>query len=79
VHGRQQLDYQRSYHCCYASRRQGRRYRHTHEAVVAHCGPALMQVASVPGVFSSALGDLGYILRSPELSRIEQMVRFIQE
>jgi len=79
VQGRQQLDYQRSYHCCYASRRRGRRYRHTHEAVVAHCGPALMQVASVPGVFRRALGDVGYVLRSPDLSRIEQMVRFIQE
>jgi len=33
----------------------------------------------VPGVFSSALGDVGYVLRSPDLSRIEQMVRFIQE
>lgn len=79
VQGRQQLNYQRSYHCCYASRRQDRHYRHTREAVVAHCGTALMQVASVPGVFSSALGDVGYVLRSPKLSRIEQMVRFIQE
>jgi hypothetical protein len=79
VNGRRHLDYRRTHHCCYASRRHGRRYRHGHEQVVARCGPALMQVASVPGVFSSALGDLGYIVRAPELAEIEELVRFIQQ
>ena len=79
VTGRSRIDYERSYHCCYAGRRQGRSYRHTHEAVLKHCGPALMSVVRVPGIFSSALGDVGYIFRYPEEQQIMEMVQFIRE
>ncbi len=79
VTGRNRLEYQRDYHCCYAGRRQGNRYRQRHEAVVERCGTALMNVVSVPGVFSSALGDVGYIFRYPEVKEMMQMVQFIQK
>jgi hypothetical protein len=39
----------------------------------------MLQVESVPGVFSSALGDIGYIFRSPDLSQIMDIVHFIHE
>jgi hypothetical protein len=79
VAGRNRLDYERAYHCCYAGRREGRRYRQTHEAVVKRCGDALMNVVSVPGVFSSALGDVGYIFRHPEQEKMMEIVQFIHE
>ncbi len=79
ITGQNRFDYQRAYHCCYASRRQGKRYRQRHETVVESCGTALMNVVSVPGVFSSALGDVGYIFRYPEQQEMMQMVQFIQE
>ncbi|MFO8083707.1 MAG: carboxylate--amine ligase [Desulfobacterales bacterium] len=79
VFGRNRLDYRLAYHCCYASRRQGRRYRQSHEEVVNRCGAALMNVVSVPGVFSSALGDVGYIFRYADQQEMIQMVQFIQE
>jgi hypothetical protein len=79
VNGRNRLDYQRTYHCCYAGRRRGRHYRQVHEAVVERCGAALMSVVSVPGVFSSALGDVGYIFRYPDQQEMKQMVQFIHE
>jgi hypothetical protein len=36
-------------------------------------------VQSVPGVFSSALGDIGYIFRSKSLDEILEIVRFIHQ
>ncbi len=79
VHGTAPLVYQRKYHCCYASRRNTYQYRNSHEAVMAHYAPYMVQTVSVPGVFSSALGDFGYIFRSPDMAQIEEIVRFIQE
>jgi hypothetical protein len=71
------LDYTRKYHCCYASRKHQRAYRHSHEEIMTRFGAAIMQVASVPGVFSSALGDIGYIFRSAQLEVIEEIINFI--
>jgi hypothetical protein len=39
----------------------------------------MLQVQSVPGVFSSALGDIGYIFRSDTLEETMDAVRFIHE
>ncbi|MGB7919717.1 MAG: hypothetical protein WCF40_06635 [Desulfobacterales bacterium] len=40
-------------------------------------GHVMQEVVQVPGVFSSALGDIGYIFRSPEMEEIETVVEFI--
>jgi predicted ATP-grasp superfamily ATP-dependent carboligase len=77
VEGRLELDYTRKYHCCYASRKNNLSYRHAHEEIMARFGKRIVQVASVPGVFSSALGDVGYIFRSPDLAEIEDITRAI--
>ncbi len=71
------LDYTRKYHCTYASRKNGIAYRHSHEAVMARFNTEIVKVARVPGVFSSALGDMGYIFRSPEPERVEAITAFI--
>ena len=79
VHHRAELSYARPYHCCYASRKSGLPYRHGHEEIMHRHGRLILQVEQVPGVFSSALGDIGYIFRSPDLDRIEEVVQFIHE
>jgi hypothetical protein len=79
MHGTAPLLYARKYHCCYASRRNTYQYRNSHDAVMARYAPYMVQTVSVPGVFSSALGDSGYIFRSPDMDLIEEIVRFIQE
>lgn len=79
VHGRADLDYRRAYHCCYASRKHHTRYAHSHEEILARFGQLMLQVESVPGVFSSALGDIGYIFRSPDMEQITEVIRFIHE
>ena len=47
--------------------------------ILARFGHLMLQVQSVPGVFSSALGDVGYIFRSDTLDEIMDVVRFIHE
>jgi hypothetical protein len=79
MHRRTELPYERKYHCCYASRKNNRQYRHKHEEIVSRYGKFVVLVASVPGVFSSALGDIGYIFRSTTLDDIYEIVKFIHE
>jgi len=68
----------RKYHCCYASRKKEHRYRFSHQQILAEYGPFIVQTAHVPGIFSSALGDIGYIFRSPHLEDIRMITTFIQ-
>jgi hypothetical protein len=79
VHNRTDLNYERSYHCCYASRKTRQRYEHSHEDILSRYGAWMVQIESVPGVFSSALGDIGYIFRSRRLDEILEIVDFIHQ
>jgi len=78
VSDNRRLDYRRKYHCCYASRKNAIAYAHPHEDIIARYDRKLVQVESVPGVFSSALGDIGYIFRSERLGEILEIAAFIQ-
>lgn len=71
------LDYSRKYHCTYASRKNGIHYRNGHEEIIARFNVEIVNVVSVPGVFSSALGDVGYIFRSEEMARVQEITDFI--
>ena len=77
VHHQTELPYTRRYHCCYTSRKNNQRYLYGHEDIMARYGEFMVQVASVPGVFSSALGDIGYIFRSVKLDDIFEITTFI--
>jgi hypothetical protein len=39
----------------------------------------MVQIESVPGVFSSALGDVGYIFRSKNLTGMLEIVNYIHK
>lgn len=69
----------RPYHCAYIGRKNGKPYKHSHEQICAELGNALMHHEPISGVFSAALGNYGYLIRSPELSEIERMAAYIQE
>jgi len=79
VHHRTDLNYKRDYHCCYASRKDNQRYAYSHEDILSHYSAFMVQIESVPGVFSSALGDIGYIFRSKRLDEMMEIVRFIHQ
>ncbi len=42
-------------------------------------GSCILEVQSVPGVFSTALGDIGYIFRTEYESEIMEITSFIHE
>jgi len=77
VHRRSEIPFTRKYHCCYASRKNSYHYLYGHEDIMARYGDFMVQVASVPGVFSSALGDIGYIFRSADWDDIFEIVNYI--
>ena len=79
VHHRTAINYTRDFHCCYASRKFNRRYTHSHEDILTRYGRFMVQVESVPGIFSRALGDIGYIFRSPNLDEILEIAQFIHQ
>jgi hypothetical protein len=72
-------DYSRKYHCCYVGRKYNRHYAHTHEHIVSALGVNLIHHTSISGVFSAALGDYGYLVRSPVMSEIYNMAELIQK
>jgi hypothetical protein len=77
VHGRTKPVARRPYYCCYASRKDGLAYAHSHGEILDRYGAFMCQVATVPGVFSSALGDIGYIFRSESVEDIDEITHFI--
>jgi hypothetical protein len=79
VHNRFTSDYDRKYHCCYISRKYTRPYLHPHEQVVAKLGDKLIHHERISGIFSAALGDYGYLVRSPEMEDIYTMVDYVQK
>ena len=68
----------RPYHCCYIGRKSNRQYRHTHNQIVEKFGAKLVHHEQISGVFSAALGNYGYLLRSPDINEIHFMAEYIQ-
>ena len=80
VHNRFTADYSRPFHCCYVGRKWNRTYTHTHEEIVQAFGECcLVNNEPISGIFSPALGNHGYLVRSPELDEIIYMANFIQQ
>ena len=78
VNDERTLDYTLKYHCTYASRKNGISYLNSHDDIMARFNVEIVKVVNVPGVFSSALGDLGYIFRAGEMTRTQEITDFIQ-
>ncbi len=79
VHDERKLDYTRKYHCTYASRKNGIPYKNSHEEIISRFKEEIVNVVSVPGVFASALGDVGYIFRTEALAQGQAISAFIHE
>ena len=78
VHGRFEAQVSRPYACLYVSRRDGRRYSLAHEDVMREFGPLIVHQARMDSVFSAAIGDQGYLLRSPQLAPLIEAAQRIQ-
>ncbi len=78
VHNHFSAKFSRPYHCAYIGRKFNRNYIHSHEEVLAEVGARICHHEPISGVFSAALGDYGYLIRTPEQDEIIQMAKFIQ-
>ncbi len=71
--------YSRPYHVCFACRRYRYDYIHSHEDVMVKYGSMIPTHQPILGAWSAALGDFGYLIRSPELETVIEAAKFIQE
>lgn len=78
VNNRFEAKYSRPYHCCYVGRKQNKKYLYTDEEIYRRYSSEIVAREPISGVFSTALGNTGYIVRSPELARVIEIAEFIQ-
>jgi biotin carboxylase len=76
--GTTDLQYSRKHFCCFIGRKLKYSYVHSHEQVLAFCGSRIAHHQPIQPIFRTAMGDYTYIVRSPDLEEIRQMVEFIQ-
>lgn len=73
THNRFTAHYSRPYHCCYAGRKYKRRYALNHEEVLTRFAGQIVHHEAINGLFSVAMGDYGYLFRSPSLEEIKSI------
>jgi hypothetical protein len=79
VRGSASFQTHRPYFVAYVGRKNSKVYRYDHHSVLNACGENLCYHEPIQGVFSPALGNYGYLIRSPELDEIMQLVEYIQK
>jgi biotin carboxylase len=72
-------DYARPYHCSYVGRRLQNRYCHSHEEILGTVGHLIPHHERINSTFGVALGDYGYLVRSPDIEEIHTTARYILE
>lgn len=68
----------RPYNVLYASRRDGRTYVMSHDEVLAEFGSLIVHESRMERVLASAMGDHGYVMRSPDLEPLIVAAQRIQ-
>jgi hypothetical protein len=67
----------RPYFCAYIGRRLNRPYLHPHSEVITAFPRLLVHHEQICGVFTPAIGDYGYLLRSPDLGELSKAADWI--
>jgi hypothetical protein len=68
---------ERPYYCGYVGRRNNREYLHPHNEVIASFPQHLVHYEPISGIFSSAIGDYGYLIRSPDWDELSDISAWI--
>ena len=79
VNNRFEAQYSRPYHCCYIGRKAHKNYCHTNDEIIQKFGEKIVHHEPINSIFSNALGNYGYLVRSPKLEDIFEMAKFIHE
>ena len=78
LHNRFSSQYSRPFHCCYIGRKNNKPYKHTHREILTRYKDFIVANEEISGVFSAALGNYGYLVRSPELNEVIAIADFVQ-
>lgn len=73
------MAYQRKYHVGYIGRKRNRSYRHSHDDILQNYSDLIVHHQQMSEVLEPVLGNYGYIARSPELTRIFEVIEFIHQ
>jgi len=79
VHNRFEAVWSRPYFCGYIGRKYSKRYTHGHDEVLSELGGLLVHHEPMNSIFRQAIGDYGYLVRSPNEDEILAAVRFVHE
>ncbi len=72
-------DWNRPYHVAYVGRKESKSYRYTHSEILKMFENKIASHESISGVFAPALGNYGYLLRTPDLEELLHIATVIQE
>jgi len=73
------FSYSRPYYCAYIGRKNELTYAHHHGEIISQFGNRIVYFQSIEGVFRGAIGDFGYLVRSPDLTEVLAMAAFIRQ
>jgi len=79
LHNRFSTSYSRPYHSAYIGRKFHLPYAHTHDEIMSRYENMVLHHESIAGIFSSALGNYGYLVRSSNMEEIKAIADYIQE
>jgi hypothetical protein len=71
--------WQRKYHVGYAGRKDSRRYAHPYDAVRHAFGRLVVHHEQINSAFRKAIGDEGYVFRSPDLGELQAALQYALE
>ncbi|KAB2952259.1 ATP-grasp domain-containing protein [Heliorestis acidaminivorans] len=77
VEGTLPLHYTRKYHCAYIGRKNNKSYALTHEEILREYGHKIPYHCDINPAFTRAIGDYGYLFRSPHLEEIKETIDHI--
>jgi predicted ATP-grasp superfamily ATP-dependent carboligase len=77
VHGTAELASPRPYAVLWAGRKDGRTYRLHHDDVLLRFSSLIVHSERIPDVFALAIGNVGYLLRGPDLEPLQAAAREI--
>ncbi len=69
----------RPYHVIYIGRRNNKPYKHAHQDVMGAFPGKIVHYEPISGIFASAIGDYGYLARSPDLDEVVQIAEWALE
>ncbi|QQK08196.1 ATP-grasp domain-containing protein [Miniphocaeibacter halophilus] len=66
----------RPYYCCYISRKD-RNYLNSVDDIIEKYYDYIVDIQSIPGIFSTIMGNYGFIIRTPEKDKLSEIIQAI--